>query len=232
MLNTMQLNELFSKQIKKIAICLSAMLVITAVTIVLIFTTPLVKVYAIPYAHIIIPIVQIGLVMVLSFNSGIYTMNKSTLYAISFMFAFLTGLSLAPYVYYHIDAVLITLIVTIVLFFALGIYGYTTSKPLYKLSTIITIGLISLIAVSLFNLFLQNPMIEYILSIFGVLIFLAYIAYDVNKIKMQTLYLLSNQNELIQTKVMDNIAIISALSLYLDIINLFIYLLNLFGRKK
>ena len=88
-------------------------------------------------------------------------------------------------------------------------------------------ALISLIILSVINIFLKAGILEWIITIAGVVIFTGLIAYDVNRIKNISYQLADGDNE-----VMEKLGIIGALNLYLDFINLFIYILRIFGRRK
>ncbi len=107
------------------------------------------------------------------------------------------------------------------------IYGYTTQEDLSSYRRFFMIALISLIILSIINIFLKANMLEWIITIAGTVIFTGLIAYDVNRIKWISYQLADGDNE-----VMEKMGIIGALSLYLDFVNLFFYILRIFGRKK
>ena len=116
---------------------------------------------------------------------------------------------------------------TLTIFVVTAIYGYTTQEDLSSYRRFFTIALISLIVLSIFNVFMRVGMLEWVITIAGVVIFTGLIAYDVNRIKAMSYQLADGDNE-----VMEKMGIIGALNLYLDFINLFIYILRIFGRKK
>ena len=111
------------------------------------------------------------------------------------------------------------------LFGAMSIYGYTTKRDLTKLGSFLMMGLIGIIIASLVNIFLKSAMMYFIVSILGVLIFVGLTAYDTQKIK--NMYSANDTVEISGKK-----AIMGALTLYLDFINLFIMLLRLFGQRR
>jgi hypothetical protein len=107
----------------------------------------------------------------------------------------------------------------------MSIYGYTTKRDLTKLGSFLMMGLIGIIIASVVNMFLKSSMMYFVISILGVLIFVGLTAYDTQKIK--NMYQASDTGELMGKK-----AVMGALTLYLDFINLFIMLLRLFGQRR
>ena len=107
----------------------------------------------------------------------------------------------------------------------MSIYGYTTKRDLTKFGSFLMMGLIGTIIASLVNIFLKSAMMYFVISILGVLIFVGLTAYDTQKIK--NMYSASDTAEISGKK-----AIMGALTLYLDFINLFIMLLRLFGQRR
>ena len=107
----------------------------------------------------------------------------------------------------------------------MSIYGYTTKRDLTKFGSFLMMGLIGIIIASLVNIFLKSSMMYFAISIIGVLIFVGLTAYDTQKIK--NMYVASDSGELMGKK-----AVMGALTLYLDFINLFIMLLRLFGQRR
>ena len=124
-----------------------------------------------------------------------------------------------------IVALLTFKIITSATFGAMSIYGYTTKRDLTKFGSFLMMGLIGIIIASLVNIFLKSSMMYFVISILGVLIFVGLTAYDTQKIK--NMYAASDSGELMGKK-----AIMGALTLYLDFINLFIMLLRLFGQRR
>jgi len=110
-------------------------------------------------------------------------------------------------------------------FGAMSIYGYTTKRDLTKLGSFLMMGLIGIIIASIVNIFLKSSMMYFVISILGVLIFVGLTAYDTQKIK--NMYAASDTGEIMGKK-----AVMGALTLYLDFINLFIMLLRLFGQRR
>ena len=107
----------------------------------------------------------------------------------------------------------------------MSIYGYTTKRDLTKLGSFLMMGLFGIIIASIVNMFMKSAMMYYVISILGVLIFVGLTAYDTPKIK--NIYLVSDSGEVMAKK-----AVMGALTLYLDFINLFIMLLRLYGQRR
>ena len=131
------------------------------------------------------------------------------------------GLIYAPQIIFY------AFMITLTIFVVTAIYGYTTQEDLSSYRRFFMIALISLIILSIINIFLKANMLEWIITIAGTVIFTGLIAYDVNRIKWISYQLADGDNE-----VMEKMGIIGALSLYLDFVNLFFYILRIFGRKK
>ena len=110
-------------------------------------------------------------------------------------------------------------------FAGMSLYGYTTKKDLSGWGSFLFMGLIGIIIASIVNIFLKSPMLYYVISWIGVLVFVGLTAYDTQNIK--NAYYAGDSNEVGSKK-----ALIGALKLYLDFINLFILLLQLFGQRR
>ena len=142
------------------------------------------------------------------------------------VFAALMGASLSSiFVVYTQMSIARVFFITAGTFGAMSIYGYTTKRDLTKLGSFLMMGLFGIIIASIVNMFMQSGMMHYIISILGVLIFVGLTAYDTQKIK--NMYLESDSGEIMGKK-----AVMGALTLYLDFINLFIMLLRLFGQRR
>lgn len=165
-----------------------------------------------------------GFAMVLSF--GINKMKASTAQALFWAYAGLMGLSLAAiFMVYTGASVARVFFISAASFAGLSLYGYTTKKDLSGFGTFLIMGLIGLIIASVVNMFLKSSAMEFIISIAGVLIFAGMTAYDTQKIK--EMYFEGDETELASKK-----AVMGAFTLYLDFVNLFIFLLRLFGERR
>ena len=172
----------------------------------------------------IIMLAPLGVVFYMSF--GIAKMSASKAQTVFWIFAGLMGASLSSiFLAYTGTSITRVFFITAGTFGARSIYGYTTKRDLTKLGSFLFMGLIGIIIASLVNIFLKSSMMYFIISIIGVLVFVGLTAYDTQKIK--NMYLASDSGELIGKK-----AVMGALTLYLDFINLFIMLLRLFGQRR
>jgi uncharacterized protein len=142
------------------------------------------------------------------------------------VFSALMGLSLASiFIVYTEASITKVFFICSATFGAASLYGYTTKKDLTALGSLMIMGVIGLIIASIVNWFLNSEMLGYLISYAGVLIFVCLTAYDTQKIK--NIYSAADGNEISGKK-----AIMGALSLYLDFINLFIFLLRIFGQRR
>lgn len=138
------------------------------------------------------------------------------------------GLSLGPIFYaYTGESIARTFFITASVFGAMSIYGYSTHKDLTSMGSFMIMGLVGIIIASLVNIFLQSSALNFAASLVGVVIFTGLTAYDVQKIKNMYFYAARLDKEDAGKQ-----AILSALTLYLDFINLFIMLLRFFGNRR
>ena len=172
----------------------------------------------------VVMLAPLGIVFYMSF--GINKMSAAKAQTVFWIFAALMGLSLSWILLIYTGAsVARVFFITSATFGAMSIYGYTTKRDLTKLGSFLMMGLIGIIIASLVNIFLKSSMMYFVISILGVLIFVGLTAYDTQKIK--NMYAASDSGELMGKK-----AVMGALTLYLDFINLFIMLLRLFGQRR
>ena len=172
-------------------------------------------------------IAEVILVMVLSARiEKISLMSAKILF---FVYSILNGLVFSMIGLAVGDIFLIgyTLAITIVMFGLLAIYGYTTKEDLSNYGGYLKTSLLTLLIVSVLNIFLKAPMLYWIVSIGGVVVFSALTVYDVNKIK-QLAYRISDGDP----EMVEKLGIIGALELYLDFINIFLYLLRIFSKRR
>ena len=172
----------------------------------------------------LVMLAPLGIVFYMSF--GINKMSASKAQTVFWIFAALMGLSLSwILMVYTSTSIARVFFITSATFGAMSIYGYTTKRDLTKFGSFLMMGLIGIIIASLVNIFLKSTMMYFVISILGVLIFVGLTAYDTQKIK--NMYAASDTGELMGKK-----AVMGALTLYLDFINLFIMLLRLFGQRR
>ena len=142
------------------------------------------------------------------------------------VYAALVGVSLATiFLVYTHESIVRVFFITAASFGALSLYGYTTKKDLSGMGSFLMMGLFGIIIASVVNIFLGSTMLQFIVSVVGVLVFAGLTAYDTQRIK--EMYFAGDD-----TAVMGKKAIMGALTLYLDFINLFMMLLQLFGGRN
>lgn len=153
----------------------------------------------------------------------IHKLSPTAAKTLYLLYAALTGLAFTSiFVLYEISSIIFIFLVTSILFGIFALIGKTTKIDLSKFSVYLFMGLIGILILSIINVFVYNNTLDMITCIAGIVIFLGYVAYDIQKIKRLNNYNLSE----------DNIATIGAFELYLDFINIFIKLIRLFGKSK
>jgi len=168
------------------------------------------------------------LAMVFSMSFLINKISASFARILFLVYSLVNGITLTTIgIIYAPQVIFYAFMTTLTIFVVTAIYGYTTQEDLSSYRRFFIIALISLIVLSIFNAFMKVGMLEWVITIAGVVIFTGLIAYDVNRIKALSYELADGDNE-----AMEKMGIIGALNLYLDFINLFIYILRIFGRKK
>ena len=166
------------------------------------------------------------LALVFFFSFKIESMKASTAQTIFWVYAALMGASLATVLLVFTGAsVARTFFVTAAAFAGLSLYGYTTKRDLSAFGTFLVMGLIGLIIASIVNIFLASSMLQFVISAAGVLIFAGLTAWDTQKIK--EMYWEADGHEIASKK-----AIMGALTLYLDFINLFMFMLQFLGVRR
>ena len=172
----------------------------------------------------VVMLAPLGVVFYMSF--GIRKMSAAKAQGTFWVFAALMGASLSSiFLIYTGASITRVFFITAGTFGAMSIYGYTTKKDLTKLGSFLMMGLFGIIIASVVNIFMKSTMMYYVISIIGVLVFVGLTAYDTQKIK--NMYLATDDSETSGKK-----AVMGALTLYLDFINLFIMLLRLFGQRR
>ena len=172
----------------------------------------------------VIMLAPLGLVFYLI--AGINKMSTASAQITFWLFASIMGLSLASiFVQFTHSSIARVFFITAGTFGAMSLYGYTTKRDLTKLGGFLFMGLIGIIIASIVNIFFQSGMMAFVISVIGVLVFVGLTAYDTQNIK--NMYYGGDSEEVGSKK-----ALMGALKLYLDFINLFILLLQLFGQRR
>lgn len=168
-------------------------------------------------------ILEIGMVVWLS--AGINRMSQATATAVFLLYAALNGLVLSGIFFtYELGTIYAAFGASALTFGAMSAVGYVTRRDLSGLGGILFMALVGLIIASVVNMFWANSKMDAIITYIGVFIFVGLTAYDTQRIKQMVSYADASQ--------VGKVAILGALSLYLDFINLFLYILRLFGRSR
>jgi FtsH-binding integral membrane protein len=171
----------------------------------------------------VIMLAPLGFIMVLSF--GINRIKTSTAQMLFWAFAVVMGISMASiFLVFTGQSIATTFFATAAAFAGLSLWGYTTKKDLSGLGTFLVMGVVGLIVASLVNLFLQSSALQLAISFIGVLLFAGLTAYDTQKIKSMYAHVAG-------TDMMGKTVIMGALSLYLDFVNMFTFLLQFMGQR-
>ncbi len=172
----------------------------------------------------VIALAPLGMVFFLSARIG--KMTASGAQTAFWVFSALMGMSLSTiFMVYTGSSIARVFFITAAAFGGLSLYGYTTKRNLSAFGTFLVMGLIGLLIAMVVNIFLQSSMMQFVISCAGVLIFSGLTAWDTQRIKEM-------YNAVDDSTVMGRKAIMGALALYLDFINLFMMLLNLFGSRE
>ncbi len=206
---------------------MSGALALTAVTSYFIATIPNISttLFGSPLLVTLIVIGQLALVIGLSVMINRLTFPMAL--TMFFVYAISVGVTTSViFLVYTKASIVQTFIVASATFGVMTIYGYLTGTDLTRVGNIAMMALWGLIIALLVNLFFQSPMIELVISAVGVLVFTVLTAYDTQKIKQIGAHMIGDQ------EMMSKVAVLGALTLYLDFVNLFLFLLRFMGRRR
>jgi FtsH-binding integral membrane protein len=183
----------------------------------------IVQIYNTPLMWLVM-LAPLGLVMLMSF--GVQRMQASTMQLVFWIYSGLMGLSLATvFLVFTGASVARVFFITAGTFAGMSLYGYTTRRDLSQFGSFLFMGLIGIIIASLVNMFIGSTALQFAISVIGVLVFTGLTAYDTQQIK--EMYYEGDGSEIAGKK-----AIMGALRLYLDFINLFMMLMQLLGTRR
>ena len=196
---------------------------LTGVVALLVVSSPTLL-HAIQPFMLLFVIAPVALVLFLSFK--INTMQFSTAQAVFWLYAALNGVAFSViFLQFTYESIARVFFITGGMFAAMSLYGYTTKKDLTAWGSFLFMGLIGIIIASLVNIFIASSMLQFMVSVAGVIIFTGLTAYDTQSIK-------EGYVEGSSTEIAGKRAIFGALRLYLDFINLFLIMLRLFGDRR
>jgi uncharacterized protein len=172
----------------------------------------------------VVALAPLAFVLVLSF--GINKLSTGAAQALFWVYAAVMGLSMSTiFIAFTGTSIATTFFATAAAFIGLSLYGYTTKKDLSGFGTFLIMGVVGILVAMLINLFLQSSALSLAISVIGVLLFAGLTAYDTQKIKSMYFYVRG-------TDFVGKSVVMGALTLYLDFVNMFTFLLNLLGNRE
>jgi len=173
----------------------------------------------------VIMIAPLAFVMVISF--GINKLSKSAAMLTFYAFAGVMGISMSwIFMVYNIPSIVQTFFVTAASFGALSLYGYTTKRSLSGMGSFLMMGLFGIIIAMIVNIFMQSSALAFAINVLGVLIFAGLTAYDTQRLKNTYDMVAGNADAIAKSSIM------GALSLYLNFVNMFMFLLSFMGNRE
>jgi uncharacterized protein len=221
-------SDTFAAVLRRVYVWMALGLLVTAGTAAFVSVSPLFQVLSgQPLIFLVLMVAELGLVIDLSW--GINRIQPATAILLFFLYAVLNGLTFSVlFVIYTLGSVATTFLAAAVLFGVMSVLGYTTKMDLSRMGSFLFMGLIGLLIAMLVNLFWTNTILGWVVTFAGILIFLGLTLYDNQRIKRMTATALQRGDENVQARM----GILGALSLYLDFINLFLFILRLGGRRR
>ncbi len=222
------LSATFAAVLRRVYSWMTLGLLVTAGVAALVSASPLFPILAgQPLIFLVLMIAELGLVFGLSW--GINRLAPEMALLLFFGYAGLNGLTLSVlFAVFTLGSVAQTFLATAALFGVMSVMGYTTHMDLSKLGSFLLMGVVGLFIAMLVNLFWANTVLGWIVTFAGILLFLGLTVYDTQRIKRMTAAALQQGDDSVQARV----GILGALSLYLDFINLFLFMLRLGGRRR
>ncbi len=221
------LTNVFSALMRKVYTWMTLALVITGVTAYGVASSPTLLMSIYSNSAIMWGLIIAEFALVFAISGAINRLSLSTATLLFIIYSVLNGAMLSSvFMLYTTTSIAKVFFITAGTFGAMAFYGYTTKKDLTSIGKILFMALIGLIIATVVNMFLKSSGFDYILSYIGVAIFTGLTAWDSQKIKqmLQTQYDMSEGAQ--------KLALLGALTLYLDFINLFLYLLRIFGNNR
>lgn len=221
------LSEAFPVLMRKVYVWMTLALVLTGVTAYGVATSPGLLMTLYSSKGLLWGLVIVDFLLVVVLSSAIHKLSLAVATAMFALYSVLTGAMLSSiFIVYTMTSIASVFFITAGTFAAMAIVGYTTKKDLTSIGRLLFMALIGLIIATVVNMFVRSSGFDLIISYAGVIIFVGLTAYDAQKIK-QMLLQADNTGETMQ-----KLALLGSLSLYLDFLNLFLYLLRIFGKKN
>ena len=223
--NEWSLTTYMTQVMRKVYVKMFLGLLVTAITSWLLLNSESLLLTLIQSRALLIGLCVAELALVFTLSMAINKLSSPVATMLFYLYAVLNGVTLTPiFLVYTMSSIALTFFVTAGVFLAMSIYGYTTKSDLTKFGTFMVMALIGLIVCTIINIFWANSVMDWIISFAGVAIFIGLTAWDTQKIKQMA----QETDEANAGK----LATLGALSLYLDFINLFLYLLRFLGSRE
>ncbi len=206
---------------------MAAGLTITAGTAYYVFSNKAIFSYIFSSPLVVMGLFLAQIALVISLSAMVMRMSLTTAALVFLSYSVLTGVTLSSIFYvYQLESIYLAFGIAAGMFGVMALYGYFTKADLTGVGSLAGMGLIGIIIAMIINYFVGSAQMDYIISLIGVGVFTLLTAYDSQKIKQMGQALLG------QGEVANKVALLGALNLYLDFINLFLFLLRLFGRQR
>lgn len=216
--------RVMSNFLSKVFLWMMIGLLISGETAYLTYATPSITKFVYQFYTLIL---LVELIVVISFTALRRKVSPSMAKLLFIIYSIVSGLTLSSiFIVYKLGSIGIVFLAAALMFGLMGIYGLTTKNDLSSFGKILIFALIAIIIMSVINIFVQNSEFNIFICVVSILIFLGLTAWDLNNLKAIYRYYESNEEEL------NKAAIYGALDLYLDFINIFLNLLNLFGKRN
>ena len=221
------MSSAFPVLMRKVFVWMALALVITGVTAYGVATTPSLLIAIVTNKALFWGLIIAELALVFADSGAINRLSLATATLLFVLYSVVNGATLSViFLAYSMPAIIQTFFITAGTFGVMALVGYTTKTDLTSLGKLLFMALIGLVIATVVNMFVSSTGFDYILSYVGVLIFVGLTAYDTQKIKQMCMQAPDAGEH------MQKLALLGALSLYLDFINLFLYLLRIFGNNK
>ena len=224
---SIELSEAFPVLMRKVYVWMALALLITGLTAYYVATSPLLIGAILTNRVLFYGLIIAELALVIGVSAAINRLSLLTATLMFLLYSVINGATLSIiFLIYQLSSIATVFFITAGTFGTMAVIGYTTKKDLSSMGRILFMALIGIIIATVVNIFIKSGGLTMILSYIGVLVFVGHTAYDSQKIK-QMLLQATDVDE--GTK---KVALLGALTLYLDFVNLFLYLLRIFGRRR
>ena len=225
--NDFSLSTAFPALMRKVFAWMTLALVITGITAYGVATSPALMALIFSSKLTFFGLIGLELVLVMAISAAINRMSLATATLTFVLYSIVNGATLASIFYvFSLNSIAQVFFITAATFGVMSLVGYTTKTDLSSFGKLFFMALIGIIIATIVNIFLGNAMLDMIICYVGVLVFVGLTAYDVQKIK-EMCQMAPDAGETMQ-----KLALLGALTLYLDFINLFLYLLRILGDRK